>query len=112
MIDLSLRIVKRRGTRQGWGWVLGLGRYAGDHLLWYRVFSPAMRPRRTFSRRGLTVVKQRRPTGVEALSLLGGSIVVECVGDAGRIELAMSEAALPGFLAWVEAAASRGPGIN
>ena len=47
-VDLSLRLKDRTHGR---GWVLGVGRFDGDSLKWYRVFSLAMRPRRTLSRR-------------------------------------------------------------
>ena len=104
-IDLSLRL---HPGRHGRGWVLGVGRYDGDELLWYRVFSFAARPRRSLRRHGLSIAAARRPSGPEALALMAGSIVVCCVGGDGRpVELAMPEAALPGFRAWLEAAPSQ-----
>jgi hypothetical protein len=99
--DCSLRLDARE---HGKGWVLGVGRYAGDTLEWYRVFSYALRPRRSFARRELQVVESRDPSGVEVFALLSGVVVVRCL-DAGRaIELAMSPQALTGFLSWVESA--------
>ena len=41
--DCSLRL---REAPHGKGWVLGVGRYNGDDLEWYRVFSYSPRPRR------------------------------------------------------------------
>ena len=99
-VDLSLRL--RRGTN-GRGWVLGVGRFDGDSLEWYRVFSLALRPRRTLSRRDLRVVARRAPTGAERLALLSGAVVMECASGAGPVELAMEPSAVTGFLAWLEA---------
>ena len=38
MVEMSLRAQR---ARHGRGWVLGLGRFSGDELQWYRVFSLA-----------------------------------------------------------------------
>ena len=99
-VDLSLRL--KRGTH-GRGWVLGVGRFDGDALQWYRVFSLAMRPRRTLSRRDLVVLQRREPLGPERLALLSGAIVMECRTSTGKVEIAMEPSAVTGFLAWLEA---------
>lgn len=99
-IDLSLRL-QRKGN--GRGWVLGVGRFDGDDLQWYRVFSLAPRPRRTLSRRSLEVQGRRDPRGPETLALLAGAVVMECRDPMGTVELAMDAAAVTGFLAWLEA---------
>jgi hypothetical protein len=86
------------------GWTLGLGRYSGDSLEWFRVFSFSPRPRHVFGR-SMTIVRRRTPTGAEAFSLYAGHRVIEIKPESGgTVELAMSEAALTGFLAWTEAA--------
>ena len=86
------------------GWVLGLGRYAGDRLEWFRVFSFSARPRHVFDR-PLDVLSRRTPSGAEAFSLYSGHVVVAVQLDSRQsIELAMSPRALTGFLAWTEAA--------
>lgn len=103
--DCSLRL---RPGAHGKGWVLGIGRYSGERLEWYRVFSYAMRPRRVMSRRDLQVADHRPPQGAEAFSLLSGAVVVRCRDREGPIELAMASDTLTGFLAWVE---SSPPGI-
>jgi hypothetical protein len=97
---VSLRI-GRRGN-----FVLGVGRYHGEKLLWYRLFSVASRPRRALTRRGLTILQRRPPTPMEVRNLLTPSIVLECLADEGRIDIAISEDALPGFLAWLESGPS------
>jgi len=100
--DCSLRL-QGRGPH-GKGWVLGIGRYNGDQLEWYRVFSYSTRPRRVFVRRALQVLDSREPTGVEVFSVLAGAVVVRCRDDAGPVELAMKPDSLTGFLSWTESA--------
>lgn len=85
------------------GWTLGVGRYDGDCLEWYRLFSFATRPHRVLSRRRLSVVERRRPGGAEADALAAGAVVVVCLQDDAVMQLALSEPALTGFLAWLEA---------
>ena len=105
-IELSLRL-KRPG--HGRGWVNGVGRFAGDELHWYRVFSLSPRPRRSYSRRSLRVVRRREPSGAENRALLDGAVVMECAVGEEPVELAMSRSAVTGFLAWLEA---RPPGAT
>ena len=105
-VELSLRL-KRPG--HGRGWVNGVGRFVDDELRWYRVFSLSLRPRRVLSRRELSVVCRRQPSGAEHRALLEGAVVMECrVGDR-PVELAMQPSAVTGFLAWLE---SRPPGAT
>lgn len=86
------------------GWQLGLGRYDGGHLEWFRVFSFSPRPKAVFDR-PLTVLSRRTPHGAEAFSLYAGHVVQSVRLSSGNtIELAMSEQALTAFLAWTEAA--------
>jgi len=99
--EFSVRV---RSTRAGRGWILGVGRYSGDALEWFRVFSLAPRPRITFRRGELEYLGRREPGGVEAYSLYAGHVIVSCVTPSGDVEVAMSPDALTGFLAWLEAA--------
>lgn len=113
-IELSLRLhprVHARGNRvtHGQGWALGLGRFEGDELRWYRVFSLAPGPRRTLSRHDLAVAAQRPPVGGELFALLSGTVVMECTSAQGPVTLAMDASAVTGFLAWLEA---RPPGAT
>ena len=105
-IELSLRL---KPEARGRGWVLGIGRFVEDDLQWYRVFSLSMRPRRTFSRRGLQVLERRPPRGPETYALLHGALVMECVTPSGPVQLGMDPDAVTGFLAWLEA---RPPGAT
>lgn len=105
-IELALRL-KRPG--HGRGWVNGVGRFVGDELQWYRVFSLSPRPRRRYSRRDLEVLHRREPSGGEHKALQEGAVVMECQTGERPVELAMSCSAVTGFLAWLEA---RPPGAT
>jgi Protein of unknown function (DUF2550) len=98
-VDLCIR-----DAPPGHGWALGLGRFAGDELEWFRLFSLAPRPRRSLTRSSLAVVDRRRPATTELLSLMTSAVVVACDSPSGQIELAMEDSAVTGFLAWLESA--------
>ncbi|MDQ1036118.1 hypothetical protein QFZ75_002534 [Streptomyces sp. V3I8] len=103
--DCSLRWnVPEKGDTSGKGWGYGIARYSGDRIEWFRVFSYALRPRRTLERSAIEVAGRRAPEGEEELALLSDAIILACVHRGTRLELAMSEDALTGFLAWLEAA--------
>jgi len=105
-IELSLQL---KTPGHGRGWVNGVGRFTGDELQWFRVFSLSPRPRRCWSRRDLRVVRTREPSGAEHRALLEGAVVLECRAAGRPLEIAMSRSALTGFLAWMEA---RPPGAT
>jgi hypothetical protein len=105
-IEMNMRLFSFVAGR---GWAPGLGRFSGDELRWYRLFSFGLRPRRRLSREGLKVDARRAPEGGERLSMPDGWIVVRCSGrdqSSGNIEveLALAESALTGFLSWLESA--------
>ncbi|MET7288165.1 DUF2550 domain-containing protein [Streptomyces sp. NPDC005573] len=103
--DCSLRWdVTELADAGGKGWSYGVARYNGDRIEWYRVFSYALRPRRTLERSAIEVAGRRLPEGEEELALLSDAVVLACTVRGTRLELAMSEDALTGFLAWLEAA--------
>ena len=81
-----------------------MARYNGDRVEWFRVFSYAPRPRRVLERSAIEVAGRRLPEGEEELALLSDSVILVCLHRGTRLELAMSEDALTGFLAWLEAA--------
>ncbi len=99
--DLSVRV---RAHRPGRGWVLGIGRYNHDALEWFRIFSLSLRPAQTYRRSRLQVGARRAVHGSEEYALYDDAIVVECRHAGEPVELAMTEAALTGLLAWLEAA--------
>lgn len=100
VFDCSLRTHRTSGR----GWMLGIARYSGDDLQWFRLFSMSFRPREIVRRKGLIVLERRGPQGAEPFSLHSGHIVLECSASGGDVDLAMSEDAVTGFLAWLEAA--------
>ena len=103
--DCSLRWnVPEKADYSGKGWVYGVARYSGDRIMWFRVFSYAPRPRRVLERSAIEVVSRRTPQGEEELALLSDHVILACLHRGTRLELAMSEDALTGFLAWLEAA--------
>lgn len=92
-------------------WRIGCGRYETNQMDWYRVYSLQPLPAVRLPRRGLVVVGRRELEAAELRRLGEGLVVVE-VGraaegtedpEAATHELAMSEAALTGFLSWLEA---------
>lgn len=99
--EFSVRV---RSGRAGRGWVLGVGRYSGGDLEWFRIFSLNPRPKLSFRRSDLEYTGRRDPLGVESYSLYSGHVVVTCRTPTGPLEVAMSPEALTGFLAWLEAA--------
>jgi len=99
--ELSYRV---RSERAGRGWLLGLGRYSGDSLEWFRIFSLAPRPKRVWLRDGLSYTSHRDPEGPERVSLYPDHVVVLCSSPTGDLELAMSTSSLTGLQAWLEAA--------
>ncbi len=105
----------RRPAGRG-GWHLGVVSYQGDELCWYDALGVLLRPEQVFHRRQLRVLSRRRSLPSETSALGPEHIVVEvCTSPspdhlahrAGQAddhaELAMSEQALTGFLAWLEA---------
>jgi hypothetical protein len=108
-------------------WRLGILSYQHDELCWYGALGVLLRPEQVFKRRALSVVSRRPADLSEAAALGAGRIVIEIStrpagassaggtangtanGAAGdqpapdRVELAMTEEALTGFLAWLEA---------
>jgi hypothetical protein len=109
---------------EGATWRLGLAAYQPDELRWFSAFGVRLRPDEVFDRSSLSILGRRPAAQTEAVSIGAGTVVVECrsgrdgngrdtggmvaSGAAPRtVELAMSEEALTGFLAWLEAAPPR-----
>jgi hypothetical protein len=98
------------------GWRLGVLSYQRDELYWYGALGVLLRPEQVFQRRALAVISRRPADEAEVAALGADRIVVEVAAkpavdapgppgpaDDGRWQLAMSDAALTGFLAWLEA---------
>lgn len=100
--ECSLRLARKEHGR---GWALGLARYVGDDLQWFRVFSLALGPKLVLNRSRLQGVRHRRPVGNEPLVTYAGHVVVDVEElDGQQVRLAMTEDALTGMLAWMESA--------
>lgn len=98
-----------RNDRPGRGWMLGLGRYSGERLEWFRLFSLSPRPKRSWRRESLSFDGRREPLGAEQVSLYPDHQVIRCQTAAGEVELAMSSGSVTGFQSWLEA---RPPGTD
>jgi len=96
-------------------WRLGVLSYQHDSLSWYGALGVLLRPEHEFHRRALSVVSRRPAEPSEAVTLGTERIVVEVAaaaspdipgvegGPGEHVELAMTDQALTGFLAWLEA---------
>lgn len=98
--ELSHRL---RSDTAGRGWVLGMGRYSGEKLEWFRIFTLWPRPKVVWSRDQLMYDGRREPVGAEHASLYPDHVVIRCATRTGEVEFAMSLASLTGFQAWLEA---------
>jgi hypothetical protein len=89
-------------------WVLGVARYSGDVLQWFRFFSLGWRPSVCYQRSNIVVLDHRIPSPDESASLYADQEVVSLAIGAGparqRHELAMIPESLTGMLSWLEAA--------
>ncbi|MER5333219.1 DUF2550 domain-containing protein [Micromonospora sp. NPDC002717] len=100
-----IRLGVRTSTMlDGRGWSPGFGRFVGDELRWYRVFSLAIRPTRVLSRKGLAVERRRLPEGQERLSMPADWVILRCTSNHAPVEIAMARSTVTGFLSWLEAA--------
>ena len=97
--ELSYRV---RPEHPGRGWLLGIGRYSGQSLEWFRIFSLSPRPKRVWARDHLEYSGRRAPAGTEEMSLYDGHVVASCRYGGEALEIAMSEASLTGFQSWLE----------
>ena len=98
----------RRPAGQG-AWRLGVASYQGDQLCWYDALGVLLRPEHVLHRRSLTVLSRRPSLPSEAATLGPQLVVIEVLTRQAaesaddHVELAMTEEALTGFLAWLEA---------
>ena len=105
--ELSHRL--RADEEPGHGWLLGLGRYSGEQLEWFRIFTLSRRPKRAWNRAWLSYDDVRVPEGPERTVLYPDHLVISCQSPRGPVDLAMSRESLTGFQAWLEA---RPPGTD
>jgi hypothetical protein len=130
-LALRRRVIVRRGgivecclrSATSGRWQHGLAEYRHGQLYWHRSLSLSVRPQAAFDRRQLVVTASRPARDVDASWLGPGTMIVTCEVQRSRtrppralsepvgrcaaacfVDLAMSQAALTGFLAWREAA--------
>jgi len=99
-VECGLRSLSGRGA-----WRLGVVSYQRDELQWYGALGVALRPERVFPRRSVEVTSRRAVEPPEMTVLDPSWVVVEAKTGLpdGPIELALSDQALTGLLAWLEA---------
>lgn len=129
LVGGTIRLQVRVSTMvPGRGWSTGIGRFAGDELRFYRMFSLAVRPKRVLNRRTMTVSRGRLPQGPERLTMPGHWVILACrtgtqlpADQSERepaeprqtpalIEIAMAESTATGFSSWLEAGPPGQPG--
>lgn len=100
--------------RRGLNWHLGMARYAGEQLHWYRIFSLDIRPYLVLDRKKTSWVGQRPPTDAETMVLFSDHQVVtlasvDKAGHPREYTLAMMPGSVTGLMSWLEASP---PGIG
>jgi hypothetical protein len=100
-IRLNLRVSTMLDGR---GWSPGFGRFVGEELRWYRMFSFAIRPKRVLSRRGLVIERRRSPEGQERLTMPPDWVILRCISHQAPVEIAMAKSTVTGFMSWLESA--------
>lgn len=99
--DCSLRFAD---AAPGSGWMLGVARYSGETVEWYRVYSWSLVPRVRLSRGESHVLATREPDAAEAGFLYEDQRIAELGGANAGVCLAMSRQDMTAFLSWMEAA--------
>lgn len=96
--------VRLGGAASRKGFSYGVGRYHGDRVEWFEIFSLSPRPRHVFARRDLQLRARRPARAEEVHGMPVPTMVLECAYAGNLLELAMTPDALTGFMSWVEAA--------
>ena len=100
----GLPVALKRGTER---WSNGVGRYAGDELLWYRTLSLWPAPALRMARNDLDVTVTRPWDPQRDMALRSNLMIAECRYKGGVISLGFPDNGLTGFLSWLEASAPR-----
>lgn len=103
LFDCAYRISDKT---PGSGWVLGMARFRGENLEWFRAFSLSLWPKMVFPRVGTTYVHQRQPAGLEAIALFEDAMIVTLRDRAsgGTSSLSMSRDEVLALMSWLESA--------
>lgn len=100
----SLPVALKRGDGR---WANGVGRYAGDELVWYRTLSLSPVAAMRLSRTELSVESSRAWDASRDMALRPNLSIVECRFRGERISLGFPDSGITGFLSWLEASAPR-----
>lgn len=103
LFDCAYRV---RDDAPGVGWVLGMARYRGEALEWFRAFSISVKPKVVLQRAGTAYVHQRSPEGIEAIALFEESRVVTLRDRmTGKVHsLSMGPDSVMALMSWLESA--------
>jgi hypothetical protein len=88
-------------------WANGVGRYAGDELIWYRTLSLLPVPTLRMARSDLEVCFSRAWDPQRDMALRPNLMIAECRHKGSVISLGFPDNGLTGFLSWLEASAPR-----
>jgi len=102
VFDCSLRIL---GGSTGSAWMLGVARFNGDLIEWYRVYSWSLRPKVSLHRGQTRVASTRAARAEERALLYDQDRVAELRSDSKAVEVAMVPGRMTAFLSWLESAA-------
>ena len=103
LFDCAYRM---RDDTPGAGWVLGVARYRGETLEWYRAFSLSFKPKVVLQRATTTYLSQRAPAGVEAIALFDESMIItlrDRVNEKIHI-VSMARDEVLALMSWLESA--------
>jgi hypothetical protein len=100
----GLAMAVKRGDQR---WANGVGRYAGDELVWYRTLSLRPTPALRMARGDLEVTLSRAWDPQRDMALRPNLMIAECRHKGAAISLGFPDNGLTGFLSWLEASAPR-----
>jgi len=102
-VDVWQRRVRASAPTSTRGWNLGVLRYQGEEIAWFRVISLSGGAELRLNRRQIKITDRRRPGPSEEFVLASDATVLRCRDGGRTVELAMSQDVLTGFLSWLEA---------
>ncbi|MFV0532387.1 MAG: DUF2550 domain-containing protein [Cumulibacter sp.] len=100
----AIEMSVHRGSVLRGGWVLGVARYADEHLEWFRLTSYRAGPSLRISRRGTTIAWREEPASNDAVWMPPDAIVLHLDTMDGPQRVAVPKTALTGLLSWWESA--------
>ncbi len=93
--------------REDQRWANGVGRYAGDELIWYRTLSLSPAPALRMPRADIEVILSRAWDPQRDMALRPNLMIAECRFRDSTVSLGFPDNGLTGFLSWLEASAPR-----